>query len=375
MDAETDKTFACKRCPGLALVLALAAVGYLLWSEGKPGAEAGSRRPVAGAPVPPLPPQPSRRRNSRWPASSSLMKLEGKPVLIEFGMVGCALSEQGLDSMIALQKAGAVPGLAFVRVEGNPDAAVVAQYFKDKAPPFPVYRDSQSALAKALSATAYPTFLLADKFGHIRYQGNYPQENLVQWGKALAAENQDPAATCRSSARGRLTSRKLLADKLPDLKGQVKPLSEYKGSGGLVLLFVDTSCPFSAAALQDMPMVSKSLAGQNVNAVVLNNGDDPVQSAGLLRPERPRRAGRLRRWGGHARAIGTCIRSRSSFTSAQPGRSAIRARRSGPTWDRPSRPRWGWRAAPSSSRRPARALAEGSNDVAPPVRRREKPLP
>jgi hypothetical protein len=185
------------------------------------------------------------------------------------------LSEQGLDSMIALQAAGAVSGLAFVRVEGNPDDAVVAQYFKDKAPSFPVYRDSQSALAKALSATAYPTFLLADKFGHIRYQGNYPQENLVQWGQALVAENQDPGGNVPQFGAREIDVEKLLADKLPDLKDQLRPLSEYKGSGGLVLLFVDTSCPFSAAALHEMPMVSKTLAGQNVSALVLNNGDAP----------------------------------------------------------------------------------------------------
>jgi hypothetical protein len=188
-------------------------------------------------------------------------------------MVGCVLSGQGLDNMIALQSAGTVPGLAFVRVEGNPDDAAVAQYFKDKAPPFPVYRDRQSALAKALSATAYPTFLLADKFGHIRYQGNYPQENLVKWAQALVAENQDPDGNAPQFGARELDVEKLLADKLPDLKDRIKPLGEYKGSGGLVLLFVDTSCPFSAAALREMPAVSKTLAGRNVNAVVLNTGD------------------------------------------------------------------------------------------------------
>jgi hypothetical protein len=203
----------------------------------------------------------------------SALKLEGRPVLIEFGLVGCVLSGQGLDRMIALQAAGTVPGLAFVRVEGNPDAAVVAQYFKDKSPSFPVYRDSESALAKALSATAYPTFLLADKFGHIRYQGNYPQENLVQWARALAAEKQDPGGNVPQFGAREIDVEKLLADKLPDLKDQLRPLGEYKGSGGLVLLFVDTSCPFSAAALKEMPMVSRTLAGQNVNAVVLNIGD------------------------------------------------------------------------------------------------------
>ena len=282
MDAKLTRRSPVMIVVSLALLLALAA-GYLLWPRSKPEADA-QKKPAVGAVA------ESKAAGGSTAASAakspkelalagflSPLKLEGKPVLIEFGMVGCVLSGQGLDSMIALQAAGSVPGLAFIRVEGNPDAAVVAQYFKDKAPPFPVYQDNQSTLAKALSATAYPTFLLADKFGHIRYQGNYPQENLVQWAKALVAENHDPGGNVPQFGAQEIEVEKLLADKLPDLKDQLKPLGEYKGSGGLVLLFVDTSCPFSAAALRDMPAVSKSLAGQNVNAVVLNTGD--TQSA------------------------------------------------------------------------------------------------
>jgi len=256
------------------LSLALAA-GFLLLSGCKAGADVQEKSVAcAGAAAPSAAKSPKELALAGFLGT---LKLEGKPVLIEFGMVGCVLSGQGLDSMIALQSGGAVPGLAFVRVEGNPDAAVVAQYFKDKAPSFPVYRDSNSALAKALSATAYPTFLLADKFGHIRYQGSYPQENLVQWGKALLAESRDPGGNAPQFGAKEIDAGKLLADKLPDLKDQLRPLSEYKGRGGLVLLFVDTSCPFSAAALHEMPIVSKSLAEQNVNAVVLNTGDSQSQ--------------------------------------------------------------------------------------------------
>jgi hypothetical protein len=240
----------------LALLLALAA-GYLFWPRSKPETDAQKRPAVGAAAESEAAGCSAAASAARSPKELALagflgaLKLDGKPVLIEFGMVGCVLSGQGLDSMIALQSARTVPGLAFVRVEGNPDAAVVAQYFKDKAPSFPVYRDSQSALAKALGATASPTFLLEDKFGHIRYQGNYPQENLVQWGKALAAENQDPGGSVPQFGRREMDVEKLLAAKLPDLKDQMKPLGEYKGSSGLMLLFVDTSCPFSAAAKSD----------------------------------------------------------------------------------------------------------------------------
>jgi hypothetical protein len=200
-------------------------------------------------------------------------KLEGKPVLIEFGMVGCELSGAGLDSMIALQKADAIPGLGFVRVESGSDGAAVDEYFKEKAPPFPVYRDTQAALAKALSATAYPTFVLVDKFGHIRYEGKYPKENLEPWGKLLAAETADPGPSAPLFGARQIDVEKLLAGELPDLKDNVKPLRQYMGAGGLMVLFVDTTCPFSATALKEMPSIAPSLAGQKVNAVILNNDD------------------------------------------------------------------------------------------------------
>ncbi len=259
------------RCSPAGVVLSVAlAVGCLLWSGCNRGADV-QQKPEAGGPA--TSPAVKSPKELALGDFLSALKVQGKPVLIEFGMVGCVLSGQGLDNMIALQAAGTVPGLAFVRVEGNPDAAVVAQYFKEKAPPFPVYQDSHSALAKALSATAYPTFLLADKFGHIRYQGGYPQEDLVQWGKALVAENQDPGGNAPQFGAKEIHVEELLAEKLPNLKDQLRPLREYQGSGGLVLLFVDTTCPFSAVALREMPAVSKTLAGRNVNAVVLNTGD------------------------------------------------------------------------------------------------------
>ncbi len=215
------------------------------------------------------------------------MKLEGKPVLIEFGIVGCALSEKGLDAMIAAHKANAVPGLAFVRVESAKDVEALAQYgkgdgaiakyFKDKAPPFPIYPDLKSAMAKSLTATAYPTFLLVDKFGHVRYQGSYPQEDLETWGKALAAETVDPGSNAPTFGAKELHVKDLLASKLPDLKDTLKPLGEYVGKGGLMILFVDTSCPFSAIALKEMPMVSKAIADQKIGAVVVNNDDDKAK--------------------------------------------------------------------------------------------------
>ena len=277
MDTKRMRHLPGKIVANLALVLILAAGGCLLLSGCKSSSDpqkksdgGGSASQPAGTGVGPAARSPKEHALAGF---LQTMKMEGKPVLIEFGLVGCELSGKGLDSMIALQKVDTVPGLAFVRVEGNSDAAAVDKYFKDKAVPFAVYKDEQSALAKALSATAYPTFLLADKFWHIRYVGKYPQENLVQWGKTLAAEQQDPGGNVPLFGAKEIDVAKLLALELPDLKGDVKPLSAHKAAGGLMLLFVDTACPFCAIALKEMPMVSKALAERQVVAVVVNNDD------------------------------------------------------------------------------------------------------
>lgn len=266
MRTRQTRRAAGRAAASVAALLALAAAGGVLLS----GCKSGADRQGEGAGV---------SAAARSPKELALagflkaMKLEGRPVLIEFGLVGCKLSEEGLDGMLALQEANAVPGLAMVRVEGNQDAAAVDKYFKAKAPSFAVYRDGRSELAKALSATAYPTFMLVDRFGHIRYEGSYPSENLVSWGQALASEKQDPGDRAARFGVKELDVAKLLAAKLPDLKDRVKPLSDYMGGKGLVLLFVDTTCPFCAIALKEMPAVAESLAKQKINALVVN-GDD-----------------------------------------------------------------------------------------------------
>jgi hypothetical protein len=260
----------------LAVTMALVlAAGCLLLPGCKPGADQQPKPAAGGGCAPSAAAQPSKELALAGFLKSQ--KLEGQPVLIEFGMVGCALSDKGLDSMIALQTAGGVPGLAFVRVEANPDDAVVGPYFMAKAPAFPVYRDAQSALAKTLGATAWPTFLLVDKFGHIRYEGNYPQDNLAEWATALAAEKLDPGGNVRPFGDRPIDAEKLLAAELPDLKGNLRSLSDHQGRGGLALVFVDTSCPFSGIALKELPTVAKSLAAQKVPVLVVNNDDDAAK--------------------------------------------------------------------------------------------------
>ena len=47
----------------------------------------------------------------------SANKLLGGVTLIEFGLIGCELSEQGLTEMTRLHRDNVIPGLSYIRVE------------------------------------------------------------------------------------------------------------------------------------------------------------------------------------------------------------------------------------------------------------------
>jgi thiol-disulfide isomerase/thioredoxin len=206
-------------------------------------------------------------------------KLEGQVVLVEFGTIGCELSNSGLDAMIDLQKRNAVPGLAFARLEPIPDAKAFDEYYQKKASPFPVVRDTAMAVAKALGTTIYPQFALLDKFGRVRYRGTQPAEkDLGDWVKALTAEAKDPGPDAPMFGNSRLDAAALLVStKLPDLSDAVRPLADLKGKSGMLLGFVDTKCPFSNVAIREFPKVASALQAKGIASLLVNIGEPATE--------------------------------------------------------------------------------------------------
>ena len=223
------------------------------------------------------------RQNAAYAAAAPLREqlltqydLKGRVAMIEFGMVingvlTCELSAQGLDGMVLHQKLNDVPGLAFLRVEESKDAAAVDAYYKDKDLKFPVYRDPNMTMAHAFMATSVPTFVLVDKFGRVRYRGSEPGNQLGKWVADLQAEPADAGPGAAMLGVVTLDGAKLLAaTALPDLSGQRVALDGAMGPQGIVLVFVDTTCPFSGQALRDMPTVAPTLSKANINSFVVN---------------------------------------------------------------------------------------------------------
>jgi len=117
--------------------------------------------------------------------------LAGKVALLEFGAIGCEKSGEGLDAMIDLHRNRIISGLAFVRIERSADRKAADAYYAEKNPDFPIKNDPDSVLARAFGATAYPSFVLVGKFGHVRYRGGFPGTKLADWADALLAETKD----------------------------------------------------------------------------------------------------------------------------------------------------------------------------------------
>jgi hypothetical protein len=201
--------------------------------------------------------------------------LQGRVALIEFGLIGCALSESGLDKMIQMNRDNRIPDLSYARVEASADARATDQYYAAKSPGFTVYRDHGTSLGMAFQATAYPTFVLLDKFGRVRYRGAWPEEaRLAGWVESLKRESADPGPDVALFGTVAIDGPKLLAEtRLPDLQDTVKPLRQRMGKQGVLAVFVDTTCPFSAEAVADMSKVSAALAKHEVSSLLVNVGE------------------------------------------------------------------------------------------------------
>jgi hypothetical protein len=201
--------------------------------------------------------------------------IQGQIAFLQFGMVGCALSEDGLGKMAALQQNQKIEGLALTRVEATKQTKATDDYFAAKSPGFPVCYDADSAVGRMFDATAYPTYVLVDQFGHVRYRGPWPDEaKLTEWVAALGKETADAGPGAAMFGVAVLSVPKLLDEtRLPDVQGAVKPLRDRMGTKGLVMVFVDTKCPFSAIAISEMASVASVLAKQEVSSVLVNIGE------------------------------------------------------------------------------------------------------
>lgn len=201
--------------------------------------------------------------------------LIGKPAVIEFGSaVECELSDEGLEWMIRSHEDKIVPDASYLRVEIAQDDAAVEEYYKDKNLKFPVYRDGDKSVMEQFEATSIPTFVITGKFGRLRYRGQCPGGRFEEWANTLLAEKSDPGPAVPMFGAVELDIPRLLAKTvLPSVRSGEISLARQMSDNGVVVVFVDTSCPFAGQALKDMPGVIQTLSKNDINSVLINIQD------------------------------------------------------------------------------------------------------
>jgi hypothetical protein len=202
-------------------------------------------------------------------------QLEGRVVLMQFASAGDPLGDMALDMMADLQHDKAVPEISYMRIEESHDAKAADAYYTTKPLGLPVYKDADGALAAYFGVAAMPSVVVLDRFGHVRYRGPLPEgEKLLDWKEMLMREQADPGSAAPSVGVSMAAAQNLLGEtKLPDLAGAVKPLGDYRGRRGLMALFVDTTCPFSGTAINELPQVAATLGKQGMATVLVNLAD------------------------------------------------------------------------------------------------------
>jgi hypothetical protein len=201
--------------------------------------------------------------------------LQAQVTLMQFGRIGCRLSEEGLVKMAALNRGRRIDGLDFLRVEAGPVSEDASAYFAAKAPNVPVHYDADQTASRAYDAMACPTYVLVDRFGHMRYRGLWPEETEVsQWIAALREEVVDPGPKVAMFNTATVDVPRLLDDVcLNAFEGGVKPLRGFMGPKGLLLVFVDTRHPAPRTTIKDLPRVAPVLAECDIPSVLVNLGE------------------------------------------------------------------------------------------------------
>ncbi|MCX5670556.1 MAG: TlpA disulfide reductase family protein [Planctomycetota bacterium] len=84
----------------------------------------------------------------------------------------------------------------------------------------------------------------------------------------------DPGPAAATPGAAAINASKLLDEtRLPDLKGAARSLRDRMGPKGLLVVFVDTNCPFSATAIREMSSVASVLAKYEIPSLLLNVGE------------------------------------------------------------------------------------------------------
>ncbi len=217
------------------------------------------------------PNQSSEDQRSSGIIRSFLAPYHGKVLLLLMGREGCPGTAKATAALhkYASSKPEAV---AILRLD-VPLAGEVLELSEEWAHPYPRNVDTGRKIADALDFFFYPTFFVFDPDGEMRYSGGCDPAKLPQMVNEILAEKpgQPKQSYNLPMPKAGETAPVFTGT---DVKGQSISLTTLKGVKATLLVFAQTSCPYTIDALPAIQSVANAFRKHDVALVVINTGED-----------------------------------------------------------------------------------------------------
>ena len=217
------------------------------------------------------PEQGSKEQRSSGIIQSFLAPYQGKVLLLLMGREGCPGTGKATEFLhtYAATKPEAV---AILRLD-VPLAGEVLELTEEWAHPYPRKVDTGRTIADAIDYFFYPTFYVFGPDGEMRYSGGCDPEKLPQMVKEILAEKPGQPKKSYNLPMPK-AGEPAPAFTGTDLDGQTLTLTRLQGKKATLLVFAQTSCPYTIDALPAIQNVANAFRTHDVAVVVINTREE-----------------------------------------------------------------------------------------------------
>lgn len=212
---------------------------------------------------------PTNEPKKKMTAVEMIDANEGKIQIVLLGMPGCPGTEEATPKLIAYAKI-ADAKVVVARVDVPPtDSPLKTPEGLDPSLLYAV--DTDRKLASRLEFFFYPTLFILDGDLTIRYHGD---ADLDAIGKMVNEMGQEDPSTTKKIYTVPLpkVGEAIPKFELPTLAGDKTNLAAVTKATANLVLFCNTTCPYSRKAAQSLADLKKTFAGKSLSMTIINYG-------------------------------------------------------------------------------------------------------